>query len=235
MSDTLLTTVQDFCAENSLPIPAGVCGVVETGVVQYRAIMKRLVTELSQYNWKEQLVRGTFTTIAAEDQGLLTTLIGPDCQGIIQDSIWNESMKRPFVGPVPAAVWEQLKALPVTGPLDRYAIHANHFRIIPTPPAGEIVGLMYKSSYGVMSAGGVMKQNFTQDDDTIIFPDVVVAKGLAYMWKKTKGEEWQTLFSEYMGLIAKNIVKDTDAVLYMDKSQQNLRPGIWVPAGSWGI
>lgn len=235
MSDTLLTTVQDFCAENSLPIPAGVCGVVETGVVQYRAIMKRLVTELSQYSWKEQVVRKTFLTIADEDQGTLTDLIGADCQGIIQDSIWNESKKRPFVGPVPPAIWEQLKALPVTGPLDRYAVHGNHFRVIPTPAAGETVGLMYKSSYGVISEEGVMKQNFTVDSDTILFPDVVVAKGLAYMWKKAKGEEWQSIYGEFMSLIAKNIAKDTAPILYLDKSQQNVRPGIWVPAGSWGV
>lgn len=235
MSDSLLTTVQDFCAENSLPIPAGVCGVTETGVAQYKALMKRLVTELSQYTWKEQIIRKTFTTIAAENQGPLSTVIGPDCRGIIQNSIWNETKRRPFVGPVPPAVWESLKALPITGPLDRYSFHGDNFQILPAPPAGETIGLMYQSSYGIIDeTRTTTKANFTVDSDEFLFPDVVVAKGLAYLWKKAKGEEWQDLYNEYMGLIAKNIVKDTAPILYLDHAQQNIKPGIWIPSGSWG-
>jgi hypothetical protein len=236
MSDSLLTVVQDFCAENSLPIPAGVCGVTETGVAQYKALMKRLVTELSQYVWKEQVIRKTFTTIASEDQGSIATVIGADCRGIIQNSIWNESQRRPLVGPVPPAVWESLKALPVTGPLDRYSLHGDHFHILPAPIAGETIGLMYQSSYGIIDeTRTTTKANFTDDSDQFLFPDIVLGTGLDYLWKKAKGEDWQGSYGEFMGQVAKNIVKDTAPILQLDQAQQNIRPGIWVPSGSWGV
>jgi hypothetical protein len=236
MSDSLLTTVQDFCAENALPVPTAVMGVTLSDVVQYRAIMKRLVTELSQYSWTQQQIRKTFTTIAAQDQGALTSLIGADYRGIIQSSIWNETLRRPLIGPVTPASWEAQQALPVTGPIYQYRIEGNRFKILPAPPAGHVIGLIYQSSYGVTdSTGTTAKATFTNDTDLIVFPDVVVAKGLDYMWKKKKGEDWSDLYAEYMSLIAKNIIKDTAPILYMDQPNQNIRPGIWVPAGNWGV
>lgn len=235
MSDSLLTTVQDFCAENALPVPTAVMGVTLSDVVQYRAIMKRLVAELSQYSWTQQQIRKTFTTVATQDQGALTTLIGPDYRGIVQSSVWDETLRRPLIGPVTPASWEAQQAIPVTGPVLQYRIEGNHFKILPTPPAGHVIGLIYYSSYGVTDSAGVAKASFTDDTDLILFPDVVVAKGLDYMWKKKKGEDWIDLYNEFLSLISKNVVKDTAPVLYMDKAVQNIRPGIWVPAGSWGV
>jgi hypothetical protein len=236
MSDSLLTTVQDFCAENGLPVPSAVIGATVADVVQFRALMKRLIADLSQYNWTQQQVRKTFTTVAAIDQGLLTDVIGPDYDGIIQSSIWNETLKRPLIGPVTPASWEAQQALPVSGPTYQYRIEGNRFKILPAPPAGHTIGLIYISSYCITdSTGTVMKPNFTVDSDLTIFPDIVVAKGLDYLWKKKKGEDWQDLYQEYNDLISKSVVKDTAPILFLDQTQQTLRPGIWVPAGSWGV
>lgn len=233
MSDSLLTTVQDFCAENGLPVPSAVMGATIADVVQYRALMKRLVTELSQYNWTQQQVRKTFTTIAAQDQGALTSLIGADYRGIVQSSVWDETLRRPLIGPITPASWEAQQAIPVTGPVTQYRIEGGRFKMIPAPPAGRTIGLIYQSSYGVTDANGVPKATFTDDSDLIVFPDVVVAKGLDYLWKKKKGEDWADLYNEYIGLISKNVIKDTAPILYLDQPNQNIRPGIWVPAGSW--
>jgi hypothetical protein len=197
--------------------------------------MKRLIADLSQYTWSEQQVRRTFTAIASENQGKLSTLFGPGYRGLIQNSIWNETLRRPLFGPVTAASWEASKAVPQTGPTYQYRIERGHFYTEPALPVGHIIGAIVQTSYGITDhTGHVYKPNFTVDDDLIVFPDVVVAKGLDYLWKKKKGEEWQSLYMEYMSLIAKYMVKDTAPILYLDQPNQNIRPGIWIPAGNWG-
>jgi hypothetical protein len=233
MSDSLLVTVQDFCTETGLPVPTAVMGVTDLAVAQYRGLMKRLVTELGQYSWEQQSIRTTFTSIAAEDQGALTSIISPSYRGLVQNSVWNETLKRPIPGPVSDATWEQLKAFTNTGPLNQYRISQGHFLVNPALPAGHRIGLVYYTSYGVTDSGGTPKAAFTSDTDLILFPDVVVAKGLKYLWMKTKGEDWQNDYLEFMGLVAKNITKDTASLLQLDGRSGNLRPGIWVPAGNW--
>jgi hypothetical protein len=233
MSDSLLTTVQDFCGEQGLPIPTAVMGVTDLAVAQYRSIMKRVVTELGQWKWEQQSIRTTFTSIADENQGALTTIIGPDYDGLVQSSVWDETLKRPLPGPVTDASWEMLKAFTNTGPLYQYRISQGNFLTNPALPAGHTIGLVYRSKYGVTSAAGTPKASFTADDDLILFPDVCVAAALKYRWLKVKGEEWETVYNEFLGLVAKNIVKDTAAILQLDGRSANLRPGIWVPAGNW--
>ena len=235
---SVLEVVQDFCGRNGLPVPSAVFGSTDTAVIQYRTLLKQLNRELAQFNWQQITVRATFVTIAAEDQGDLDLIIGSGVgfpyDAIAQMSVWDETLRRPVFGPVGDASWEMLKAFVNTGPLYQYKIFQDHFFINPAPPAGDTIGMVIKLKSVIVNAGGAPLLNPNADTCAFIVPPVVVDKGFDYMWKRQKGEAWEDLFNEYMGLIAKNIVKDANKpILFLDQSYQNLVPGIWVPAGNW--
>lgn len=231
MARTLLETVQLFAGENGLPVPTAVIGSSETTIVQYRSILTKAVDDLLEHKWQQQSIRKTFTSIAAEDQGLLSTIIGADYLSLVQASMWDETLRRPIFGPIGDASWEMLKAFVNTGPIFQYRIAANHLLINPIMTAGHTIGLIYMSSYGILS-GTTAIPNFTADTNTFLFPDSVVYKSLTWRWKKIKGEPWQDDYADYLDSVAKNKVKDTASVLYMDRGQPELVPGIWVPAGN---
>lgn len=234
MSRTLLETVVLFAGENGLPVPTAIIGSSETTVVQYKSLLIKAVDDLLEHKWQQQSIRKTFTSIAAEDQGLLSTLIGADYLSLIQASMWDETLRRPIFGPVGDASWEMLKAFTNTGPLFQYRIAANHLLINPTMTAGHTIGLIYMSSYGILN-GTTAIPSFTADTNTFLFPDSVVYKSLTWRWKKVKGEPWEDDYADYLDSVARNKVKDTAAVLYMDRGQPSLVPGIWVPAGNWPV
>lgn len=236
MSKTLLATVQGFCGEYGLPVPNAVIGVTETSVIQYKAIMEKVVSDLLEFRWQQQSIRKTFVTIAAEDQGSLTSLIGADYKSLVQASMWDETLRRPVFGPVGDASWEMLKAFLNTGPLYQYRIAQNHLLINPAIEAGHTIGLIYMSGYGILDGTtGVAKESFTLDTDTMLFPDVVIEKSLEWRWKKIKGEDWQDDYNDYLDSVARNKTNDTAPVLFLDRGQPRLVPGIWVPAGNWPV
>lgn len=235
MSKTVLLTVQDFCGRMGLPVPTAIIGGTETSVVQYKGILHDIGEKLSEYAWQVQKLRKTFTSIAAEDQGALTTIIGADYRSIVPLSVWDETLRRPLFGPVGDASWESLKAFTNTGPMYQYWISGGHFLTNPALPAGHTIGLIYETNYPFASASGTAQPRILADTDVFLFPDVVITAEFEWRWKKIKGEPWQDDYNMSVSLIAKNIVKDTLPILQLDAQRQELRPGIWVPAGNWGV
>lgn len=234
MSDSALTIVQDFCGRMGLPVPTAVVGVTEKSVVQYRLILKEMVQALSQKNWQTQKLRATWTSVATESQGKIETLL-PGFRALVPLSVWDETLKRPLFGPVGDASWEQLKAFTNVGPMYQYWISNGQFLTNPPLPAGHTIGCIYHTLYGVYDNDtAAAKPAVTKDTDTFLFPDVVLAKEFSWRWKKIKGEPWQDEYNEALDLISKNLSNETMPILQLDNSAQQLRPGIWVPAGNWG-
>lgn len=234
MANSLLTVVQNFTRKMGLPVPTGVIGSTDASVQQYLAIMQDLVLELYQYDWQQLKARRTFTTIAAEDQGALSTLLQGDYEGIVQGSVWDETLRRPLFGPTGDQTWEMYKAFVNTGPLYQYWISDSHLYINPAPPAGHTIGLIVKSNYLVLSAAGTPQYTFADDTDILRVPDILLSLGFEWMWKKQKGEPFEEERNRFYGALTKNLTKDANMpVLHLDQSRQNLVPGIWVPAGNW--
>lgn len=233
--ESVLTKVQNFCGRFGLPQPSALVGATESAVVQYRTIMLDVVRTLAQYDWQVLSYRTTFTTIAAEDQGRLSAIIGTEpYNGLILLSLWDETLRRPLYGPITRQTYEMYKAFTVTGPLYQWLTMNDHLYITPAIPAGHTIGLAYQSEYGIAdSTLTTRKATFTDDTDVVLFPNLVVDLCFEYKWKKIKGEEWETTYTEYMSAVARNIVKDGKPIFRLDKPSTNLRPGIIIPAGNW--
>jgi hypothetical protein len=233
MTTSVLALVQEFCGKKTLPVPGAVIGSTDTGVIQIRYLLAEALRELSQYHWQEQKIEKTWTSVATEDQGALTSVFGTDYRSLVPATMWDLTLKRPVFGPVTDASWGNLKAFPAAGPIYQYKILQNHLHIFPTPPAGHSMYVIYESNYPVTDSGGTAKATITADTDLFLVPDIIVSRSLDYRWKRQKGEPWEADYNEFMDLLPKQLNKDTMPVVHLDDARFKMTPGIWVPAGDW--
>ncbi len=80
------------------------------------------------------------------------------------------------------------------------------------------------------------KAYWTLDTDTCTLGDPIVLKWLAWKWPAAKGFEYAEEFNAYERMVQSLLSRD-DAPTRIDMSGScnDLRPGIWVPAGNWNV
>lgn len=229
----VLQLVQEFCGKKTLPVPSIFVGNPDFGITQIFYLLQEELRELGKVAWQQQKIEKTFTTIAAEDQGEISTVIGADFSSLIAATVWDKTLRRPVFGPVSDASWANLRSFPASGPIYQFKVFANHFHIFPAPPAGDSVYLIYQSKYPVAGVAGVPKETVTVDTDIFLLPEEVVARGLDYRWRRQKGEPWEADYIEYNDLKGKALQTTGMPNIHLDKARFKLTPGIWVPAGDW--
>ena len=135
---SLLTLVQDASRRIGLPVPNAVLSSTSDNVQQLAGLANEEGQELAaRYNWQALTKEASFTTVAAEVQGSLATLTGPDFGWILNETIWNRSQRRPIFGPKSPANWQMLKASFMNGPWIQYRFRGNQLLFLPTPAAGQ--------------------------------------------------------------------------------------------------
>jgi len=234
---TVLTLVQDLTEKMGLPRPGALVGSQEKSVRQLRALLQDLISDLSKYGWSEQTLRFTWTAAAGQDQGLLTTIFGQGFDGLIQDSMWNETRHMRIYGPVANTVWQALQTLPNAGPEFQCWFSGGRLYVSPELAITDTLSAVYTTKYTVVAVDGVtVKERITADDDSLLFPDSVVSKGLEYKWRKQKGEAgWEDDYNAFIGAVAGELVKNGAPTLSMSSRNSGARPGIVIPAGSWNV
>jgi hypothetical protein len=236
MSSTALFLVQTYCQKQGLPVPTALVGTQEKSVRQFLGMMNDLVLELSEFKWQGQKIVKTWTALAAQDQGPLTTIFGAGYGALVPNTLWNQTRRMRVFGPLPDTIWQALQVLPNAGPECQSWISGGNLFISPAPEVTDTLSAVYSTSYGVVDNSSTAKPYITEDTDTFVFPDIVMLRGLEYKWKKTKGQPgWEDDYNTFIGLVAKNMVKDGAPEVSLDTPSQSPRPGIIVPAGSWNV
>ena len=235
---TVLALVQSFTDKLGLPTPSAMIGSQDKSVKQMKALLQETVRDLGEYRWENQRVRTTFLSVGGTDQGALTSLFGSGYFGLVPDSLWNNTRHMRIFGPLSDQVWNALQTLLNAGPEFQSWISQGHLFISPAATAGETLSAVYVTKYTVLAVDGVTyKELVTADDDSLVFPDNVVLRGFEYKWRKQKGESgWQDDYNDFIGLVAKNMVKDGATRLNLSLDQgYGMRPGIVIPPGSWNV
>ena len=230
---SVLSVVQEFCGKKTLPVPTAVVGSTDKGVIQIKYLLDEALRELSEYRWQEQKIEKTFVATGVQSQGALTSIIGADFRRIIPGTMWNTTTDQPIIGPMSDTEWATAATFPASGPLHRWKTIGNLLLIESPPTAGDSIYLMYESSNAFASSAGVPKAAITVDSDLFLIPEIIVHRSLDYRWKRQKGEPWETDYNEYMALLPKKLMDTQGETLSLDTPSAGIRPGIWVPAGSW--
>lgn len=224
-----------FLRKKGIPAPSDYFSSTDLGWLQIQSLLYEEVRELGKTSWDEQKIQKTLTTIAAENQGVLTTIIGADFSSLIFATMWDQTLRRPVFGPVSDAMWANLRSFPASGPIYQFKVFGNSLHIYPAPAAGDTIYLIYQSTCGFISNVGVPKESFTASTDSFLLPPEVVLRGLEYRWMREKGLPWEACYVEYQDLKSRALQRTGLPNVHLDNARFKLSPGIWVPAGDWPV
>ena len=236
---TALSIVQTVCSEIGLPFPTTAVSSTDTQILQIVALANRegkTLTARPTYGWQQLQTQAQFTTIATEVQGALST-IAPGLKYIINNTIWDRTLRRPVFGPLTPQRWQQLKAVNMVGPWAQFRIQGGQIKFLPAPAAGDQCDFEYQSAnWCTDSTGATTRSAFLQDTDLCLLDEDLITLGTIWRWKKSKGLEYGEDFNEYerqvMDAIGRDGAKD---VISMEGGRYEITPGVLVPSGSWPL
>lgn len=235
---SLLSVIQQFSPRTGLPVPAAAIGSGDNQVLQLVALCNEVVEDLcDRWTWQILTREALFTTVTGEDQGLITTIAPNGFLRILQETIFNRTLRLPLFGPLWASDWQALKALPTTGPFYKYRIRGNRLLFMPAGIAGHTCAFEYATSFAILANDGTTyKSSFTADTDTFILDEKLLLAGLRWKWKYEKGLDYAEDFRRYEQLANNAAGRDGNKPrLNMGGGNQDYKPGIWVPSGNWNV
>lgn len=189
-----------------------------------------------RWNWQALKQESTFTTVAAESQGAITTLAGADFDRFINDSMWNRTQRRPVFGPVTDTDWAMAKAATSTSPFSSFRMRGNAIRFNPVPAAGDTVAFEWMSKNAFQATGGgATKVAVTVDTDVGILDEMLYELGLKWRWRKAQGLDYAEDFDEYEKAVANAKMRDGGKTSVNLGAERRLGTGITVPDGSWNV
>lgn len=234
---SLLTIVQLFCERTQVPSPTSVMGTSDPQVLQVRALLEEEGEALSRRgDWEGLTLEASHTTLAAEDQGAITSIATNGYRYIKNDTMWDRTDKLP-IPQMHSTLWQRYKATVNASPRYRYRIRGGKLLMTPTPTAGNSVYFEYVSKNWILSADGLTYRSaFVLDTDTLLLPEELLRMGLRWRWKKEHGLEYAEDFRDYEMQVADALGRDGGKpVIYMDGGFPQARPGIIVPEYSWPL
>ena len=209
-----LEIVRSVCGTLGLPRPNSVTGSGDVQVIQLAELLNEEGSELaarSSSGWQALVREATFTTVATEDQGAITTIIGAAnaFRHIVNETIWNRTTTQPVYGPRPPRIWQGLKALTVAGPYAEYRIRTGKLLFMPVPAAGDTCAFEYVTKNWLTSSDGTeQRSRITNDEDVSLLDDELIRAGLVWRWRAAKGLNFGTDFDKYEARVIDALARD---------------------------
>ena len=187
---------------------------------------------LERFSWPQTQAEATHTTLAAELQGVMTT-IASGFGYIINQTFWNRTLTQPVTGPLSPQEWQLQKARVTTGPYSSYRIQAGKLFAYPAPPAGNTWVFEYQTINFCESSGGTDQSAWAADTDVGLLDENLMQMGLVWRFKKKNGLDYSEDFRIYEQKLANETARvGGKKVLDMAGGNQS-NTGIYVPEGSW--
>ena len=234
---TCLSTLQTVCNRVGLNSPTYVIGNTDPQIIQLLALLNEEGETLAQRTaWQALVNEASFTTVATEVQGSLST-IAPGLKFIVNDTIWNRDLRRPVYGPLAAQRWQQLKAMAMQGPFNQFRVRGDEILFIPAPSAGQSCYFEYVTDNWLTDAGGSTgRSEFAADDDVSLLDEKLVILGTIWRWKAMKGFDFTTDLEKYEERVMNAISRDgSKDWLNLADNRFDILPAILVPSGSWDL
>ena len=240
MRQNLLQIVQSFTRRTSLPFPGAVMGVNQSEIRQIVALLEEVGEELtSRFNWQDLQRKATWTSVAGSSQGSIFDLAGADLERIVPDTLYNETEREAFVGPIPLKEWQAYSSGLNPSPTNIFTITDDELLLWPAIEAGDTLSFYWQTAYWIsapdISVGplAATKASFESDEDLPVFDATLMKLGLRYKWKMEKGlpyaEDFRAFEATALDKAARGMLKPT---LSMAGGSNGPRPAILVPLNS---
>lgn len=239
---TVLEIVREAAPRLGIQRPTTAVGSTDVQVQQLVALLNEEGESLAdRYDWEALTREKTFTTIAAEDQGLLvggTILASTDgFKKILNDTLWDRSTDYQLQNSTPSR-WQADKSSLTVGPYSRYRIRNSRLYMLPAPTAGLTIAFEYLTENWVTNtAGDEFRDSFTLDSDLPLLDSRIMTLGLKWRWRAAKRLTYAEDFQAYEYAVMDAMTRDgTKPMASMNgPDTENFSPYVVVPAGSWGV
>lgn len=135
-----------------------------------------------------------------------------DYDSIVPRTQWDKSKHWEMLGPESAQQWEWLLSGYIsTGPRIRWRLYGNYFQIWPGNSTTEYLGFEYRSKGWARAAAGTVKNSFTVDTDTCIYPDRVMVLSTKLKYFQAKGFDTTALYRDYITEFDTSVAQDTSS------------------------
>lgn len=236
----LLEAVQKFCTRTGLPKPMSVAASNDSQITQIMGLLNEVVEDIvNRWNWQTLVVEVDFTTISGGDQGNFFTICGlgkSEFREVINQTIFNRTMRLPVYGPLTPIQYQARKALPTMGPFYNYRIRSDRLLFDPPAAVGHLCAFEVYSRLAVASISNVKQVAFELDTDEFLLDEYLLLAGLRWKWKSEKGLDYAEEFRRYEEMGANLAANDgSKPVLSMSGGSTDYSPGILVPPGNWNV
>lgn len=205
---SLLSMISDVAKKLNLTAPTAVVGNTNKEFIQLLELADEEGEDLSQRGrWQRLTTESTFSSVATESQGAITTLAGSDFGWMLEDTMWNRTAVR-RIYPVDEVQWQQMKATNITGPVEYYRIRGNNLVVIPTMTASQTVAFEWMSRNWCQSAGGTGQSSWAADTDVGRLDEKIMTVGIMWRFKKAKGLDYAEDFNQYEAMVANALARD---------------------------
>jgi hypothetical protein len=145
-----------------------------------------------------------------------------DYESTVPRTHWDKSKHWEMLGPESPQQWEWLlSGFIATGPRIRWRLLGKYFQIWPGVSTNELLGYEYRSKGWALSSTDVVKNSFTADTDTCIYPDRLMVLATKLKYFEAKGFDTTAMYRNY--------IEEFEIVRAQDTSAANLsfapRPG----------
>ena len=239
-SQTALEIVRTVAGRVGIQRPSTATGSTDVQVQQLVALLNEEGQELAKrYVWQATVREKTFTTIAAEDQGLLVggaILSAADgFKYVLNDTIYDRTTEYQLQHSTPTR-WQSDKSTLPVGPYSRYRIRNGRLLMLPAPTAGLTVAFEYVTENWVSNAAGdAFRAEFTMDGDFPLLDSQLLIMGLKWRWKAAKGLSYAEDMQSYELAVADATSRDEPrgVVSFNGPDRDNFEPYVVTPAGDW--
>jgi hypothetical protein len=186
---SLLTIIQNVCAELSLDIPGLVMGSPDPTTAQLRVLSKRAGDELARdHDWSALLVQRQFTATGAIPE---PTEPPPDWERFTDNAVvWNNSRLWQLNGPVDPQTWQRNRIINTNPVPQIWRMIGGKLAIYPDV-ATELISYEYISNAWIAVNGGTTyASTWANDADTARISERVLELSLIWRWKRAKGLDY---------------------------------------------
>ena len=135
-----------------------------------------------------------------------------DYDSIVPRTQWDKSKHWEMLGPESAQQWEWLlSGFISTGPRIRWRLFGSYFQIWPGYSNAEFLGYEYRSKGWATASNGTVKNSFTADTDTCIYPDRLMVLSTKLKYFQAKGFDTTAIYRDYLTEFDTSVAQDTSA------------------------
>lgn len=235
---SLLSILQSVYVKVLSSRPTAGASSTDPKIIQAIEYINEAGQELAhRYPWQVLTNESTFTSTNTEVQGTtIQALTGPGFSYIINNTMWNRSQRRPVPGPLSDSQWQLIKAQFVQGPWSQYRVRANQLLFLPAPPDGQTIAFEWCSSQWCTNAGGAPQTAFLADSDVSLLSERVITLDALWRFKRANKLSYDEDFDKAEQAIEDLMTRDgSKSTINMDGYHPVIDPGVFVPAGNWGL